>query len=87
MSKIETAFARLDRALDALQNRMESLEEKRTEEADFTSERDALTAKINRLEARSHEEAQLRGEAADAVRAALMDLRAMAGQAGLAGSA
>lgn len=87
MSRIETAFARLDRALNALQNRVETLDERRTEASDFLNEREALTDKINRLEARSHEEAQLRGEAADAVRAALMDLRAMAGQAGLSGSA
>lgn len=49
----------------------------------LAAERDALAKEVSRLEARSAEEAKLRSEAAEAVREALTDLKAMAAVAGM----
>ncbi|MEM0942504.1 MAG: hypothetical protein AAGI70_01025 [Pseudomonadota bacterium] len=91
MSELEDAFARLDRALGDLEDRLEAgLPAPGNAEAapgrdTLSAERDKLAAKVAALQARSAEEAELRGEAAAAVRAALIDLRAMAGRAGAHG--
>ena len=84
MSRIEQALDRLDAALDALEGRLSRVgtsEESRDNR--LQAERDALLSKVRKLEAQSEEDAQLRGEAAQAVRAALSDLRAMAAQGGM----
>ncbi|MEM9735529.1 MAG: hypothetical protein AAF908_02855 [Pseudomonadota bacterium] len=90
MSELEDAFARLDRALGDLEDRLEAGLPAPGQEAapgrdTLSAERDKLAAKVAALQARSAEEAELRGEAAAAVRAALIDLRAMAGRAGAHG--
>ncbi|MEL6479225.1 MAG: hypothetical protein AAFR17_17995 [Pseudomonadota bacterium] len=98
MSRVEKAFQRLDRALSRLEEKIttqaaaaEAGVPSEVAAADaahdqvLKAERDVLAAKVARLQARSAEEAQLRGEAAEAVRAALSDLRAMAAQAGQVG--
>ena len=85
MSRLEKAFERLTRALDALEEKVDQRAAAPGPGPDLKAERDALAAKVHKLQARSEEEAQLRGEAAEAVRAALSDLRAMAAQGGMYG--
>ncbi|MEM0923486.1 MAG: hypothetical protein AAGF44_07910 [Pseudomonadota bacterium] len=93
MGKLDKSFERLSRALDRLEEKLEEVagqdaatvagqDQIPGQDHVLKAERDVLAAKVARLQARSAEEAQLRGEAADAVRAALSDLRAMASQAG-----
>lgn len=85
MSRLENALARLDTALVQLESKLEgvSLKDANSKDAMLHAERDALMSKVRKLEAKSEEDAQLRGEAAQAVRAALSDLRAMASQGGV----
>lgn len=84
MSRLENALARLDTALAQLDRKLDgvSLKDAVSKDTMLQAERDALLVKVRKLEAKSAEDAQLRGEAADAVRAALSDLRAMAAQGG-----
>lgn len=85
MSRVSTALSRLEAALDALEVAIETQDpQERQLEIKMRSERDALLSRVRELESKSREDAQLRGEAADAVRAALQDLRAVAAQGGVA---
>ncbi len=77
----------LDGVLDRLSNAVEHLiasspkagRDRETEAriARLTAERDELRAQIQQLKAQHDEDARLRAEAADAVRAALTDLRSV----------
>lgn len=83
MSRVDTALNRLEAALDALEVAFDlEVPKEDAVEHKMRGERDALMTRVRELEAKSREDAQLRGEAADAVRAALQDLRAVAGQGG-----
>ncbi|MBY8976975.1 hypothetical protein KHP62_14250 [Rhodobacteraceae bacterium NNCM2] len=85
MSKLETALTRLSAALGQLEKQLDgvSLKDGANKDMMLQAERDALLTKVRSLEAKSAEDAQLRGEAAQAVRAALSDLRAMAANGGV----
>lgn len=84
MSNLEIALTRLNAALGQLESKVKGAERAQGATGDLIlqAERDALMSKVRVLEAKSAEEAQLRGEAAQAVRAALSDLRAMAANEG-----
>ncbi|MEM6933178.1 MAG: hypothetical protein AAF526_06255 [Pseudomonadota bacterium] len=85
MSRLESALTRLDTVLNQLERKLDgvSLKDGMNKDMMLQAERDALLVKVRKLEEKSAEDAQLRGEAADAVRAALSDLRAMAAQGDL----
>lgn len=86
MAGLEQSIARLSRALDALEDGLadgalsqpiiEGDGQARIEQLE--AERDRLTAEIERLQGQVEEDARLRDEAAAAVKAALVDLRALA---------
>lgn len=84
MSKLEIALTRLNAALGQMESKLKGVHLKEGASGDLIlqAERDALMSKVRVLEAKSVEEAELRGEAAQAVRAALTDLRAMAANEG-----
>jgi len=81
MKELDTAMARLDRAVTALETGL-SVEGapggpgREVLEA-LESERDDLAAEVARLRAEAEDDARLRREAAEAVKSALSDLRAM----------
>ena len=79
MSELERALDRLDGAVSTL---IETAKRGRAEEgeharriAELEAERDKLRAELAELRAAREDDAQLRAEAADAVKAALGDLR------------
>lgn len=80
MPDIETALARLEAALDraAEAARDNAGAERLASELEETrAERDRLRDEVEALRAASEEDARLRAEAAEAVRAALTDLRGL----------
>ena len=79
MSELEKALDRLDGAVSTL---IETARRGQAEEgeharriAELEAERDKLRAELSELRAAREEDAELRAEAADAVKAALGDLR------------
>ena len=89
MAKLEEAVGRLTAALEQLERAVGDSAVPAGNDADadervaaLKAERDRLASEVERLERQVAEDASLRAEAADAVRAALGDLRAVAGQQG-----
>ncbi|MCL5775394.1 hypothetical protein M1105_00080 [Limibaculum sp. FT325] len=91
MAKLEETVARLAAALERLEQAvgeggaMPAAPEDggaRSRLSALEAERDRLATEVSRLERQVAEDAALRAEAADAVRAALGDLRAVAAQQG-----
>ncbi|MBK0398016.1 DUF4164 family protein [Limibaculum sp. M0105] len=88
MAKLEEAVGRLTAALEQLERAVgdsgssASGGEAGGRIAALVAERDRLAAEVERLERQVAEDAELRTEAAEAVRAALGDLRAVAGEQG-----
>jgi len=81
MSELEKALERLNGAVSRLLDASERGQaEQGTQEqriAKLTAERDRLRAERDKLRAEREEDAKLRAEAADAVKAALGDLRTL----------
>jgi len=78
MSAMEAALARLERAMEELETAMaDGLPELDAEVEALRRERDGLADEVDALRASAERDAALRAEAADAVRMALSDLRAM----------
>lgn len=77
MSKLDSALARMDAALGRLEKAVDAVsEEPGEDELDAVrAERDELSEEVKALRAQTEEDARLRLEAAEAVRAALNDLR------------
>jgi hypothetical protein len=84
MAKIEEALARLEAALGAAEDAARQPQDRDPETAGdgevagLLEERERLLARIALLEEQAEEDARLRAEAAEAVKAALGDLRAVA---------
>lgn len=84
MAKIEEALARLEAALGAAEDAARQRQAPAagapdgSEVAGLLEERERLFARIALLEEQAEEDARLRAEAAEAVKAALGDLRAVA---------
>ncbi|MEM6423263.1 MAG: hypothetical protein AAF698_11775 [Pseudomonadota bacterium] len=80
MSRLQQALSRLEQAVVAVEAagaRAAAEAEVRGNAGMVDDERAALMARIEELEAQTREDAMLRAEAADAVKAALSDLRAV----------
>lgn len=77
----KAALARLETALDALEAAVDRANSGAAEKT-LRDERQALISRVRELETKSRDDVRLRGEAADAVRAALQDLRAIEAQGG-----
>ena len=79
MSELESALDRLNHAVSALleTSKRGQADQKSVEKriAELTDERDRLRAELEELRAAREEDAQLRAEAAEAVKDALRDLR------------
>lgn len=79
MSELESALDRLNHAVSALleTSKRGQTDQKAVEKriAELTDERDRLRAELEELRAAREEDAQLRTEAAEAVKDALRDLR------------
>jgi len=89
MAKLEEVVGRLTAALEQLERAVGGSAAPLGTDGDadervaaLKAERDRLASEVERLERQVAEDASLRAEAADAVRAALGDLRAVAGQQG-----
>ena len=84
MSELEKSLDRLSEAVSALLDASErGRAEQKTHEqriAELTDERDRLRAELESLKAAREEDAQLRAEAAEAVKDALRDLRTLLAQ-------
>lgn len=92
MSNLETALTRLDAAMTRLETAFDAQEKSAAEKGteiwgdatpdlpELRAERDQLVDEVKTLRTRAEQDAELRAEAADAVREALRDLRGMVGQ-------
>lgn len=78
MSKLEAALERLGAAVAVLERTAPEAAGTAQDWAALLDERDRLAETVAELQAARAEDAQLRAEAAEAVRAALGDLRALA---------
>ncbi len=77
MSELESAIDRLGRAIANLRDSTGGRPEPAIVE-ELTGERDELRAEVIELQSQREQDAELRAEAADAVRIALSDLRSIA---------
>jgi len=78
MSEIDTALARLERATAGLEEALADGAPGADLEAELLRrERDGLAEEVDALRAAAERDAELRAEAANAVRTALADLRAL----------
>ena len=78
MSEVETALRRLEQAVAALEETMAGIDRARDHGlGELMAERDRLAAENRALREAAERDAELRTEAAEAVKAALSDLRAL----------
>ena len=79
MDDLDKALERLERSIDALETSLVRGARRGGPAGDgpLAAERDRLAAEVERLKAAARRDAELRSEAAEAVKAALADLRAL----------
>lgn len=78
MDEVDAALGRLERAVGALGEALEARDARGdVAEAGVAAERDALAAEVAALRQAHEKDAELRAEAAEAVKAALSDLRTL----------